>query len=276
MAGAQGCPGGLRRRASSKAASRGACAASVTGAAKGGPRRLSRCTFSVSVPCNSSRNLAGDDSLRVANVRNTNNSDVCCCAARFRRRSAMPGAWGSPASTAATWLQCSACSAAHRRAAGLSACTHSSCGLGSPQAARLGPKGWSGAPTNTTGPLRICTACTSAGSSNCQTCCSGRGCSTSIRLPSGQPPPGNCASSAAWPLDRVVSRAWASSCARQMCGRVVARKCGFDKVGKVQNTVYLYSILPSSETPFISISSRPSGLCREPLAFGWTPCLVAR
>ena len=43
-------------------------------------------------------------------------------------------------------------------------------------------------------------ACASAGNTSCQTCCPARCCNTSTMLPTGQPPPGNCASRAAWPV----------------------------------------------------------------------------
>ena len=58
-------------------------------------------------------------------------------------------------------------------------------------------------------------AATSAGSSSRHSPCPACGCSTSTSAPTGHPPPGSTASSAAWPVGRVAPALRASSSARQ-------------------------------------------------------------
>src|SRR5665647_2688914 len=156
-AGTAGASSSQRRRARSRlaassAANRVGRVANSTGAASGGPRRLSRCTHrlpcSLTAPSSSRRSGAGDDSCCARKGRNTNSSLLCAWAAICRRRRWALRASGSQASTLATSAHCSASrvaqSSATPRPCSL-ACTHSRrCRL-SWRAPSAGPKGQYGA-----------------------------------------------------------------------------------------------------------------------------------
>ena len=123
-------------------------------------------------------------------------------------------ACGSQASTAATSAQRSACSLAHSCAAGVPARTHSSARVASQPAASAGKKGSCGGFTSATAPPCARWCATRAGSSSDHRGAVGWASSSSISAPSGQPPPGSSASSAAWPL---ATTATAPACKASAC-----------------------------------------------------------
>jgi hypothetical protein len=122
-----------------------------------------------------------------------------------RRRICSGRAWGSQASTrAAAWAR-SSCSVHQSRSAVVCACTQTRAEAGSPHWARPGRCGTWGGPTSTMGRPSAARA-RATGPSRRHSSRAGWGCSSSVRAPQGQPPPGSSASSAAWPLARTAPR----------------------------------------------------------------------
>ena len=152
-------------------------------------------------PSTKSRNKAGDACCAALAGRNTHNNCCCWAAASCRRRKAPGCACGNQAITASTSRQRNACSAAHNAALALSGRSRHRRPGDSPCAWSAGAKGSQGGATTTTGPARRASACANAGNTNCHSCRPASGCNTSLIPPTGQPPPGSCASSSAYPVD---------------------------------------------------------------------------
>ena len=199
----------------SRAASRPLRAGICSACAQGGPRRLRTSSCRPSPPGSSAtsrRKTAGDAPVRACAGRITNSSLAFSLHAICRRRNCSVRACGSQARTASTSAQRRACSQAHMRAAGALAATHSNCCGARPWAARPGPNGVCGAPTSTTMPWP---ARARAGSKRRHSFWPLWACRISTSAPTGQPPPGSCASSAAWPLARTAPGERAIVSARQ-------------------------------------------------------------
>lgn len=238
----------------------------VRGTSSAGPRRLSSRTSSPrrELLTRLRRSGAGEDSCWAASGRKANTSGGLWCEepvwlANCRRRSCSGRACGSQAISTATSRQRSTCSAAHRRSEGFWVSIINTLAAGMPRPASAGRCGRCGQPISTSGP--VLTAWRRAGNSKRHSCSPGWACRISVRLPCGQPPPGNCASSCACPLPSVCNSVVPSSLARQRAAKEVW--CNAAMV----NAVHALSARPHGHgrAPAPGPDRRRGRACRPPL-----------
>ncbi|MDB5775322.1 MAG: hypothetical protein JWP38_1455 [Herbaspirillum sp.] len=190
------------------------------GVSRCGPRRLANSICTPPATGAMRKRKGADDACCAQDSgRIMQNSAAPLCAAKCSRRSAAWRMWLCQHSKAPQLSARNICSAAHRVSASRPGAIHSSCDGASPSAANPSACGGCGGCSRT---MRRCFKLRSAGCSKrnspMPSCCS----KSSIRLPIGQPPPGNSADSSAWPvsMQRVAPRA---SCdARQSDGCIVS------------------------------------------------------
>ena len=143
-----GITAGVRSRAGSSGASAAGQAARRSGAATGGPGRLSTSTDSApgSAARSRRRSGAGEASCCAVSGRQTNTGPSQPAASTCSRRSWAALACGSQAMTAPQALARMSCSVVHSRSAGVCGASHSSRAGGRPSAHRPGAcGGWGGA-----------------------------------------------------------------------------------------------------------------------------------
>lgn len=143
------------------------------------------------------RSGAGEASCPAARGRSMKNRVSPLCAARFSRRSASPRAWLCQNSSAPQLPLRNTCSAAHSASALRPLRTHSSCDGLMPRAASASAWGGCGGCSSTM--RRLATVCKDGRnrrSSPMPDCWS----NNSLRVPVGQPPPGNCADKVGCPV----------------------------------------------------------------------------
>lgn len=178
-----------------------------SGASRCGPRRLTKSTCMPPAAGRSPRRRgAGEASWAAASGRSMKNRVSPLCAARCRRRRLSPRAWLAQNSSAPQLPLRSTCSAAHSASALRLVRSHSSREGGRPSAASARAwGGWGGCSRTMRRSAQACRAGRSRRISPMPGCC----CSSSTRVPTGQPPPGNWEESAACPVStqRVPERA---------------------------------------------------------------------
>ena len=190
----------------------------ANGRAAGRPRRLrirtESCPASVA---KATRKGAGDGAAAAAVDRQIPAKTGRPSAATCRRRKARASMLLSgQASTPAKPPLASNCSKHH--ATCLPACTTTSRSSARPAAAQAGACGNQGGATRASQPPSADKRA-SAGSSRLISPMLARSTSSSVRLPRGQPPPGNSASSSGWPLGMLASGRLASASPRQTSPR---------------------------------------------------------
>ena len=187
-----------------------------SGRETGRPRRLMMRTESWPVSATEfsmTRSGAGDGACAAAVDRHKQAKTERLSTATCNRRKAcalMPAS--GQASTPAKPPQASNCSI--DQAAFLPACTMTSRSSASPAAAQAGPCGNHGGATSASQPPAD-DSWAKAGSSRLISPTLLRSTRISVKLPRGQPPPGNSASSSGWPLGIVLSGRQASVSPRQ-------------------------------------------------------------
>ena len=209
-----------------------------------------RRSSSQSATCRRSR--AGEVDCAAVSGRNTNSSASCCAAASCSRRSSPTRACGSQASTAATSAQRSACSQAQSRAAGCLAADPQQRldrqAAAPPATGRRARAARRSAPPARRRPAPPAPAPAAAVARHAPRA---RTAAARSSRPTGQPPPGSCASSAAWPVAMTCASARPSSSPRQTLWRAEDEK--ESKEGRPMMdriTVFLYSILGPSGFSF--------------------------
>ena len=203
----------------------------TSGRAAGRPRRLRICTDKTPAPVvdagfSSTRNGAGEGLATVAVDRHKQAKTDRPSAATCKRRKARAS---SPASgqvrTPANPPLASNCST--DQAARRPARTITSRSSATPAAAQAGACGSQGGATSASQPPAA-DNCARAGNNKAISPRPLRSTRNSVRFPRGQPPPGNSASSAAWPLGMLASGRLASASPRQISPRAstAARSTG--------------------------------------------------
>jgi len=203
----------------------------TSGCAAGRPRRLRICTDKALAPVvdtglNSTRSGAGEGLAAVAVDRHkqakTERPSAATCKRR-KVRASIPasGQARTPANPPLT-SNCSTDQAACRPAR-----TITSRSSATPAAAQAGACGSQGGATSASQPPAA-DNCARAGSNKAISPRPLRSTRISVKFPRGQPPPGNSASSAAWPLGMLASGRLASVSPRQMSPRAstAARSTG--------------------------------------------------
>ena len=200
-----------------------------SGRAAGRPRRLRICTDkapAADAGFNSTRSGAGDGLPAVAVDRHKQAKTGRPSAATCRRRKARASSPASgQAKTPANPPLTSNCST--DQAACRPARTMTSRSGTTPAVAQAGACGSQGGATSASQPPAA-DSCASTGSNKAISPRPLRSTRISVRFPRGQPPPGNSASSSAWPLGMLASGRLASASPRQMSPRAstAARSTG--------------------------------------------------
>ena len=172
------------------------------------------------------RKGAGEASCAAASGRSMKNRVSPLCAAMCRRRRLSPRAWLAQNSSAPQLPLRNTCSAAHNASAPRLLRSHNSCEGGRPSAASARACGaWGGCSRTMRRSAQACRAGRSRRISPMPGCC----CNNSTSMPTGQPPPGSWAESAACPVSTQRVPACASCDARQSEGCKASGAGGTDE-----------------------------------------------